>query len=121
MRNMFIFYGIRHKLGEGGVPNFGFRAQNCARGHRSLYCAPIGLNDLQRRQWARWEEEQRRCGENLELLQTTSAFFAEEFAAACFFLPIEVRILPGPQVRGTGSNRIAIWKGQRDRGHPPSE
>jgi len=36
-----------------------------------------------------------------------------------FFLPIEVRSLPGPQVRGTGGTLIVVWKGHRDRGHPP--
>ncbi len=26
---------------------------------------------------------------------------------------------PGPQLRGTGGTLIVVWKGHRDRGHPP--
>jgi hypothetical protein len=27
--------------------------------------------------------------------------------------------IPGPQTRGTGGTLIVVWKGRRDRGHPP--
>jgi len=27
---------------------------------------------------------------------------------------------PGPQLRGTGGTLIVVWKGHRDRGHPPA-
>ncbi len=38
--------------------------------------------------------------------------------AAGFSLPIEVRGLPGPQVRGTGGTLISDWRECRDQGHP---
>ncbi len=38
---------------------------------------------------------------------------------AGFFLPVKVRSLPGPQVRGTGGTLSVVWKGHRARGHPP--
>ena len=30
-------------------------------------------------------------------------------------------VIPGPQKRGTGGTLVVVWKGLRDRGHPPRD
>jgi len=44
--------------------------------------------------------------------------FCSFFGEQAYLLKSEGRVLPGPQVRGTGGTLIVVWKGHWDRGHP---